>query len=71
MILVSGDLRRLLKVLEDQGFTAERSSKGHWIVRGPDGKRVTTIAGTASDHRGWKNALAYLRKAGLVWPPVS
>lgn len=70
MILVSGDLRRLVKTLEKQGFAVESTSKNHWTVRGPDGKRVTTIAGTASDHRAWLNAMSYLRKAGFVWPPA-
>lgn len=67
---MSGDLRRLRKELDDQGFTVERSRKGHWIVRDAEGKRVTTLAGTASDHRAWANALAYLRKAGFMWPPA-
>jgi hypothetical protein len=70
VILVSGDLRRILKALDDQGFDAKPSKKGHWIVRDADGKRVTTLAGTASDHRAWLNALSYLRKAGFIWPPA-
>jgi hypothetical protein len=70
VILVSGDLRKLLKAAEAQGFTVERTSKGHWLVRDAEGLAVATIAGTASDHRSWRNALAYLRKAGFIWPPA-
>lgn len=63
------DLRKLLKALEEQGFSVERTKAGHWLVRNPEGRAVATIAGTASDHRSMKNALAYLRRAGFVWPP--
>lgn len=69
MILVSGDLRRILKALEDQGFTVDRTKSGHWLIRDVEGRAVATIAGTASDHRSWRNSLSYLRRAGFVWPP--
>ena len=65
------DLRQLLKTLEDQGFEAERTARGHWLVRNHEGRAVTTIAGTSSDHRSWRNALAHLRRAGLIWPPAN
>lgn len=60
------DLRKLVKALEEQGFDVEPSSKGHQIVR-KDGRRVATIAGTASDSRARMNAVADLRRAGFVW----
>lgn len=63
------DLRKLLKAVEDQGFTARRTSGGHWQIRGTDGRVVAVIAGTPSDVRSWKNTIADLRRAGFEWPP--
>lgn len=66
---MGNDLRRLIKALESQGFSVERTSKGHWLVRNAQGQAIVTLAGTASEYRGWKNALARLKRAGLIWPP--
>lgn len=63
------ELRRLLKAAEAQGFTVERTAKGHWLIRNAQGRAVATISGTPSDHRSWRNGLAALRRAGLIWPP--
>lgn len=65
---MGNDMRKVLKALEEQGFTVTRLSSGHFEVR-LDGRRVATLAGTGSDHRGFRNALSYLRRAGFVWPP--
>jgi predicted RNA binding protein YcfA (HicA-like mRNA interferase family) len=43
---VSGDLRKLLKAAEDQGFTVRRTRKGHWQVRNAEGSIVAVIAAT-------------------------
>lgn len=66
---MGNDLRTLLKALRAQGFTVDRTGSGHWLVRNAEGRAVATIAGTASDHRSLRNALAVLRRAGLIWPP--
>lgn len=63
------ELRKLLKALEAQGFTVERTKGSHYLIRNAEGQAVATIAGSASDHRSMRNVLAYLRKAGFVWPP--
>lgn len=65
---MGNDMRKVLKALEQQGFTVTRLKSGHYDVR-LNGRRVTTLAGTSSDHRGFRNALSYLRKAGFIWPP--
>ncbi len=64
---MSGDLKRMLKALDDQGFEVSRTQRGHYEVR-ENGRRVATIAGTPSDHRSIRNSIAYLRRAGFVWP---
>lgn len=62
------DLRKVLRALEHQGFTLTTLNSGHIEVR-KEGQRVTTFAGTASDHRSMRNSIAYARRAGFVWPP--
>jgi predicted RNA binding protein YcfA (HicA-like mRNA interferase family) len=66
---VTKELRSLIRALEDQGFTVQRTRRGHWLVRDAKGQAVATMAGTPSDHRSWRNSLARLKRAGLVWPP--
>lgn len=66
---MGNDTRQLIKALKAQGFLVERTGKNHWTVRNAAGERVATIAGTPSDRRSWKNALAPLKRAGFVWPP--
>ena len=65
----NSELLRLLQACEDQGLSVRRTSRGHWMVRDAAGRVVTTIAGTPSDHRAWRNGLAHLKRAGLQWPP--
>lgn len=60
-------LRKLEKALKAQGFTVEPTKGNHWEVRGSNGIRATTYAGTSSDRRGDKNSLAQLKRAGFVW----
>lgn len=62
------DLRKVLREAERQGFTWNTRSSGHIEVR-RNGERITTFAGTASDHRSMKNGLAHMRRAGFKWPP--
>lgn len=66
---MADDFRRVRRALEQQGFTVTRTRRGHWLVRNSAGRAVTTVSGTASDHRSWRNALAHLRRAGFIWPP--
>lgn len=69
MIVVGNDLRKLLRALEDQGFTVERTGKGHWLVRNSEGRTVANLAGTPSAGSSWRNGLAPLKRAGFIWPP--
>jgi predicted RNA binding protein YcfA (HicA-like mRNA interferase family) len=66
---MANELARLVKTLQAQGFTVTRTAKNHLLVRDPDGKAITTLAGTPSDWRSTKNAIATLKRAGLRWPP--
>ncbi|MGH1563011.1 hypothetical protein [Mumia sp. DW29H23] len=62
------DIKKVIKALEDQGFEVRYTRKGHPAVY-LDGRFVTTFAGTPSDSRGFRNALAAARRAGFRWPP--
>lgn len=62
------DMRRIIQALEDQGFDVRRTKSGHYRVT-LDGRYVTTFAGTPSDWRGLKNALAAAKRAGFRKPP--
>jgi predicted RNA binding protein YcfA (HicA-like mRNA interferase family) len=63
------EITRLLRALPAQGFAAKRTKKSHWLIYNRDGRVVATLAGTGSDMRGLHNAIAKLRRAGLIWPP--
>lgn len=61
----------ILARAEAQGFrvdTGRGRTSNHFKVWGPDGAFVTTFASTPSDHRGVKNSLAYLKRAGYQPP---
>ncbi|TXS50131.1 hypothetical protein [Streptomyces sp. t39] len=59
------ETRRLLKQLETQGFSYRTTKNGHHVVY-KDGERVTTISGTPSDWRAWKNTMSQLKRAGFI-----
>ncbi|MGW4873745.1 hypothetical protein [Streptomyces chartreusis] len=61
----SKDIRQLLKKLHSQGFEVEETKDNHYRVR-KDGVYVTTLASTPSESRGYKNALAALKRHGFV-----
>lgn len=62
------ELRSLLKAIEAEGFTTQRTRKGHWQVRNSEGKVVTVLSGTPSDHRTRLNELRGLKPYGFRWP---
>lgn len=62
------ELKRIIRELLRQGFEVERTSKGHYRVY-LDGVWVTTLPGTPSDWRSFKNSLAAAKRAGFQWPP--
>jgi hypothetical protein len=62
---VNKELRKLLKEVEAQGFTWTITSRQHVFVRDAEGRPVTTIGGTISDHRGLRNAISDLKRAGF------
>jgi transcription initiation factor IIE alpha subunit len=66
--MANKDLRKIIQALEDQGFAVSRTKKGHLRVL-LNGVWVTTLPGTPSDWRSFRNALAAAKRAGFQWPP--
>lgn len=58
------EIRKLIAEVEAQGFTVKVTSNGHFFIT-KDGKPITTIGGTPSDHRSWRNVIAALKRAGF------
>jgi hypothetical protein len=58
-------MKQLIKDAEEQGFEALVLKSGH-VVFLLGGVRITTFAGTPSDHRSWKNSMAYMKRAWFV-----
>ena len=55
------DLRRLIKVAEDQGWTCERAHGGHWKFR--KGRKLVVVSNSPSDRRTMQNTIHDLRRA--------
>lgn len=63
--------RQLFTALKRARWTVTMGGTGHWQIRTPGGRLVTTISGSPSDYRGPRNALRDLRHAGFRgWPPA-
>ena len=62
-------LREICEAADEQGWRWQGSKGGHVIFFPPD-KRFPPVvfAGTPSDHRSRKNAMAIMKRAGFMWP---
>lgn len=54
----------LERFLQKQGFDVRSTRRQHLFVS-RNGQPITTIAGTPSDSRSYRNAMAQLRRAGF------
>jgi len=62
----NSDLNRVIKNAEAQGFRYFKSTSGHHQLYAPNGHDIVTHSGTPSDHRGFNNFMADLRRAGYM-----
>jgi hypothetical protein len=60
-----GDLDRVRKRAEEQGWRYRRTERGHHQFYSPDKETIVTAAGTPSDQRGWLNFLADMKRGGF------
>jgi peptidoglycan/xylan/chitin deacetylase (PgdA/CDA1 family) len=64
--MANKDLRKLIKALKDQEFEVVTAGVRHpKVYKG--GKLITTLPGSPSDVRAYKNAVSFLRQHGFVW----
>lgn len=59
-----GDLRKLLKKLEAQGFTID-DKKGGYLIKSPTGVGSVTVHKTESDENAMRITLGRLRRIGF------
>ena len=61
----TGDRRKLFAKLRKQGYTIEATGSDHFAIHAPDGRRIDTVANSASDWRAARNLKSRLRRSGL------
>lgn len=60
--------KELLRALDDQGWSIEKTKQGHYKAKGPAGAGLVTFCNT-DEPRGMKNNISELRRNGFQWPP--
>lgn len=60
------DFQNLIDDLKRQSWIVERTSRGHFQFKAPDGKGLVTAGGSFGDHRAIKNLVSQLRRAGFT-----
>lgn len=59
-----GDLDKVRKKAEQQGWRYDKTTGGHHRFFSPDKESIVTASGTPGDQRGWLNFLAEMKRAG-------
>lgn len=61
-----GDLDKIIKNAQVQGFRYSRTTAGHHQFYAPNGHNIITHSGTPSDSRGYLNFIADMKRAGYM-----
>lgn len=59
------DFEKLKELAREQDWDVVKTGGGHWKWTPPNGNKSVISGGTISDHRGLKNVVSHLAKAGL------
>lgn len=59
------DFQLLLDDVKAQGWGVERTNRGHFQFKSPDGKGIVTAGGSYGDFRAIKNLVTQLRRVGF------
>jgi hypothetical protein len=63
------EFRAIERAAKDQGWTSDRTARGHRRLRPPDPSMKPCIyGGTPGDRRAIRNFLSDCRRSGLIWP---
>lgn len=68
MVMDKKTIRRITDAALAQGWRVEDTRKGRMFYPADRTKSPVLIHFTDSDHRAEKNAIAQLRRSGLIWP---
>lgn len=61
--------KELIKELQDQGWTVDQTSQGHYRATPPDpDKQIVHMGGDSGDYRAVRNNIARLKKSGFNPP---
>lgn len=62
----NGDLDKVRKRAEDQGWRYRKTESGHHQFYSPDKETIVTTSGTPGDQRGWMNFLSEMKRGGYL-----
>lgn len=62
----AGDVQKVIRNAITQGFKYSKTSGGHHQLLAPNGHDIIHHSGTPSDHRGFYNFIAQLKRAGYM-----
>lgn len=62
------DIADLIRHSGAQGWRYAKTTNGHHQFYAPNRHDIVTMPGTPSDHRGWLNGMADMKRAGYVPP---
>lgn len=67
---MDAEWKKLVKEAQGQGWRVQIGGKGQLKLIPKDPySEIVVLHGTPPDHRAFRNAIARMRRAGLVWPP--
>lgn len=67
---MDAEWKNLVKEAQRQGWRVQIGGKGQLKLVPPDpSHEMVVLHGTPSDHRAFRNAVAYMRRSGFQWPP--
>ena len=63
----SKDLKRLVKTIEQQGYTVVKAGSGHLKIKNETGGTVYTLPSTpGKNNRSMQNTISQLRRLGVI-----
>ncbi len=65
----SRDFQLIKAAAEGQKWTVERTARGHFVFKSPNGKDSVTAGGNYKDPHAIKNLVSRLRRFGFVEKP--
>jgi hypothetical protein len=61
----AGEVAKVQRLAEEQGFRVTRTTNGHYQFYAPNRKDIIVTGGTPGDGRSWNNFMSQMRRAGF------